>query len=86
MSGMAQDLQICMAHHMEIKEEDVLEISPLEPTDDESPIPSEEAALLEKSQVAESSGEQAPKPKDAIGLEEITTGSLALQRCPQLPP
>ena len=65
MCSMAQDLQRSMAHQMEFKEEDVLEIPPLEPMylkSTASLTPSEEATLLEKPQAAGGSGEQAPEP------------------------
>ena len=85
MCSVARDLQRCMAHLMEFKEEDVLEISSLKPMYGDStasPTPLEEAALLEEHQVAGGSGEQAPKPEDVTELEEITIGSQALWRCP----
>ena len=84
---MALEVQRCMAHLMEIKEEHVLEIPPLKPLYDKttvSPTPLEEATLLEELQVAGGSGEQAPELEDVTGLEEITTGSQALQMCPLL--
>ena len=77
-----------MAHPIKFKEEEVLEISPLEPMNADSTVSStslEEAALLEEPQAAGGSGEQAPKPEDMTGLEEITMGSQVLWRCPPPP-
>ena len=56
MYGAAQDLQRCMAHLMEFKEEDVLEIPTLDSLDNVPivyPAPLKEVTLLKEPQVAQ---------------------------------
>ena len=81
--GMAQDLKM-----MEFKE-DVFEIPTLKPMYNESLCPKPCQRKLhswESPKMAGGSAEQALRPEDATGLEEITTGSHALLWCPLLPP
>ena len=88
MHSAARDLQGCMANLMWFEEEDLLEILLLKSMDDmpiASPMPAEEAALLEEPEESQVTAmhpltyeEQALKPEDVAGLGETATEPQAM--------